>query len=101
MHRLIVTYPVPANADSFLTYYTQKHVPLARTLPGVLDCRFVQPKALGPGAASIFLLFEADFATEAAMFAALGSPQGAQVAADVPNYSPGGATLLHYEVQGA
>jgi uncharacterized protein (TIGR02118 family) len=101
MHRLIVTYPQPADADGFLSYYTQKHVPLARTLPGLLDCRFVQPRALGPGAAGIFLLFEADFASEAAMFAALGSAEGALVAADVPNYSPGGATLLHYEVPGA
>jgi hypothetical protein len=43
-------------------------------------------------------VFEADFADEAAMFAALGSPIGAKVAADVPNYSPGGASLMHYDL---
>jgi hypothetical protein len=32
------------------------------------------------------------------MMAALGSPIGAQVAADVPNYSPNGALLMHYAV---
>ncbi|MFG5408804.1 hypothetical protein ABXN37_12795 [Piscinibacter sakaiensis] len=40
----------------------------------------------------------ADFASAEALFAALGSPAGEAVAADVPRYSPGGATLLHYEV---
>ncbi|RYF42084.1 MAG: EthD family reductase [Comamonadaceae bacterium] len=98
MHRLLVTYPRPADPQRFLDYYTSRHVPLARTLPGLLACRYMQPQALGPGEAAHFLVFEADFESEAAMFAALGSPTGAQVAADVPNYSPGGATLMHYDV---
>ncbi len=96
MHRLLVTYPVPVEPKRFMDYYAGHHVPLARTLPGLLGCRWMQPAALGPGAH--FVLFEADFASEAAMFAALGSPIGARVAADVPNYSPAGAALMHYEV---
>lgn len=98
MHRLLVTYPKPADPARFLDYYVSRHVPLARTLPGLLASRYMQPLALGPGEALHFLVFEADFADEAAMFAALGSPIGAKVAADVPNYSPGGASLMHYDV---
>jgi uncharacterized protein (TIGR02118 family) len=98
MHRLQVTYPVPADAARFMDYYVGHHVPLARQLPGLLDCRWMHPKALGPGAPATFLIFEADFASEASMLQALGSPIGAQVAADVPNYSPAGATLMHYDV---
>lgn len=101
MHRLLVAYPMPANADHFMDYYVTHHVPLARKLPGLLDCRWMRPAALGPGQPAHFLLFEAEFADESAMFAALGSPIGAQVAADVPNYSPGGASLMHYAVSGA
>lgn len=97
MHRLFVTYPEPADAQRFMDYYTGSHVPLARRLPGLLACRWMQPTSLGGGPAH-FLIFEADFATEAAMFAALGSPLGAEVAADVPNYSPAGATLMHFPV---
>jgi hypothetical protein len=44
------------------------------------------------------VLFEADFASEAAMLEALGSPAGRELAADVPRYSPAGATLMHFEV---
>jgi uncharacterized protein (TIGR02118 family) len=98
MHRLLVTYPAPANAARFMDYYVGKHVPLARTLPGLLACRWMQPAALGPGQPAHFLIFEADFASEASMMAALGSPEGKQVAADVPNYSPDGASLMHYAV---
>lgn len=98
MHRLLVTYPAPAEPARFMDYYVSRHVPLARQLPGLLDCRWMQPKALGPGEPASFLIFEADFASEASMLQALGSPLGAQVAADVPNYSPAGATLMHYAV---
>ena len=100
MHRLLVTYPAPADPQRFLDYYVGQHVPLVRRLPNLLDCRWMQPKALGPGETPHFLLFEADFASEAVMLQALGSALGAQVAADVPNYSPGGATLMHFEVPG-
>lgn len=95
MHRLIVTYPKPADAAHFLDYYVARHLPLARQLPGLLGCRYARLQALGPGEPPYFLVFEADFASEQAMFAALGSPIGAQVAADVPNYSPAGAALAH------
>jgi len=97
MHRLQVSYSTPADAAHFMRYYQDIHLPLARRLPGLLACRWMQPQALGPGVAD-FLVFEADFANEAAMFQALGSPQGAAVAADVPNYAPGGARLQHYAV---
>lgn len=98
MHRLLVTYPRPADPAHFLDHYVGRHLPLARTLPGLLACRWMQPQALGPGEAAAFVLFEADFATEAAMVEALGSAIGQAVAADVPHYSPAGATLVHFEV---
>jgi hypothetical protein len=44
------------------------------------------------------VLFEADFASEAAMLEALGSPVGRELAADVTRYSPAGATLMHFKV---
>jgi len=98
MHRLLVIYPYPPVADAFMAYYEQRHLPLARQLPGLLACRYLRPSALGPTTGAPFLLFEADFETEAAMLAALGSPLGVAVAADVPNYSPAGATLVHFNV---
>lgn len=98
MHRLLVSYPHPADPQAFLDYYETRHVPLARTLPGLLGSRWMQPQALGPAEGAPFVLFEADFASEATMFEALGSAIGRDVAADVPRYSPAGATLVHFEV---
>lgn len=101
MHRLVVAYPQPADPVRFMDYYTSRHLPLAARLPGLLASRFHRPEALGPGEPAHFLLFEADFADQAAMLAALASEAGARVAADVPNYSPAGASLMHYPVQAA
>jgi len=101
MHRLLVSYPTPANPDRFMDYYVTHHLPLARSLPGLIACRHVRPMPIGPAEGASFLLFEADFASEAALMGALGSPIGASVAADVPNYSPAGPTLVHFDVPGS
>jgi uncharacterized protein (TIGR02118 family) len=99
MHRLLVAYPKPADPAAFMDYYIGKHLPLARKLPGLVACRHLLPRAVGPGEPAHYLLFEADFESEAAMMEALGSEVGAKLAADVPNYSLAGASLMHYESQ--
>ena len=97
MHCLTVTYPTPKDPGRFRTYYEGTHVPLAKQLPGLKSCRFAYPEPLGPGAAP-FCIFQAYFADQTAMMAALQSAIGQKVAADVPNYSPDGATLFHFAV---
>ncbi len=99
MHRLLVAYPRPADPARFMDYYVGTHLPLARQLPGLIACRHALMHAVGPGEPAHYLIFEADFSSEAALMAALGSDIGAKVAADVPNYSPAGATLMHFQVQ--
>lgn len=95
MHCLTVTYPAPKDAARFKAYYEGTHVPLARQLPGLKSCTFGYPEPLGPGPAP-FCVFQAWFEDGAAMLAALQSETGQKVAADVPNYSPEGATLFHF-----
>jgi uncharacterized protein (TIGR02118 family) len=99
MHCLIVTYPMPDDPARFRAYYEGTHVPLARRLPGLKSCSYGYPQALGPSPAP-FCVFQAWFESAAAMGAALQSEIGQQVAADVPNYSPAGATLFHFPVEG-
>jgi uncharacterized protein (TIGR02118 family) len=94
MHCLTTTYPMPKDASHFRSYYEGTHVPLAKQLPG----SFAYPAPLGAGAAP-FCIFQAYFADEAAVKAALQSGIGQKVAADVPNYSPDGATLFHFAVR--
>ncbi|OJX67938.1 MAG: ethyl tert-butyl ether degradation protein EthD [Micrococcales bacterium 73-13] len=96
MHKLVVLYPEPADREAFRTYYESTHLPLARTLPGLVDCRY--SLAVGGPEAPYFAVFEADFADQQALGAAMGSEVGRAVAADVPNYATGGAVVIDYPV---
>jgi uncharacterized protein (TIGR02118 family) len=97
MHCLTVLYPTPDDPAAFKAYYLEKHLPLAAQLPGLLRSSYAFPEVLGPGEAP-FCIFQAYFADGGAMGAALQSEIGSQVAGDVPNYSPNGATLCHFPV---
>jgi uncharacterized protein (TIGR02118 family) len=96
MHVLTVLYPMPDDPAAFRAYYEGTHVPLARALPGIRSVRFGYPEPLGPGDPPYFCIFEAEFDNAATMQEALKSDIGAKVAADVPNYSPKGASIFHY-----
>ena len=95
MHSLVVLYPWPDDPARFKDYYRTKHIPLAAKLPGLRGYSYGYPQALGPGKPEHFCVFEARFDNLDSMLAALDSEQGKTVAADVPNYSPKGATLMH------
>lgn len=100
MHKLLVLYPEPADRAGFIQYYESTHLPLARKLPGLRSWRYtteVAPQADG-SAAPYFAVFEAEFDDVDAFRAAMSSPEGRAVGADVPNYATGGAVVLDYSV---
>jgi len=99
MHKIIVLYPHPNDPAAFEQYYRAVHLPLARKLPGMLDCRFTLSVNAEGGSSPYFAVFEADFADQVAMVAAITSSEGRAVQADVPNYATGGAIVLDYEVE--
>lgn len=96
MHKLVVLYPHPEDAQAFRDYYESTHLPLAQQLPGLLAWRY-SLEAGGP-AAPYFAVFEAEFEDAQALGAAMGSEIGQAVAADVPNYATGGAVVIDYPV---
>lgn len=101
MHKLVVLYPEPNDPDAFIEYYTTTHLPLAAKLPGMVGWRYSievsdQPEAKAP----YFAVFEAEFENTAAFTAAMSSPEGQAVTADVPNYATGGATVIDYTISG-
>jgi 4-carboxymuconolactone decarboxylase len=99
MHKVLVLYPAPKDPAHFKKYYVEKHLPLAAQLPGLISSRYTFA-AEGVGAASpYFCIWEGEFADAASFGAAMGSPIGQQVAADVPNYASGGSTVLHFDAQ--
>ncbi|MEL7369876.1 MAG: EthD family reductase [Myxococcota bacterium] len=97
MHIVMVTYPTPDDPEAFKDYYVKTHVPLASALPGLRSFSYGFPQSMG--AANVpFCVWRAVFDDEAAMMLALKSAQGKKVGADVANYSPKGATMMHFPV---
>jgi uncharacterized protein (TIGR02118 family) len=100
MHKIVVLYPPQPDPEAFKAYYVGTHLPLARKLPGVLALRHsFDVQAVG-GASPYFCVFEAEFRDGSAMGAAMGSPAGQAVAADVANFATVPPTLIHYPVDG-
>jgi uncharacterized protein (TIGR02118 family) len=100
MHRLLVLYPMPDDPAAFRDYYENHHAPLAAQLPGLRGYRYGFDVAVpGGGEAPYFCAFEGDFDDAAALDAALASPKGQEVGADVANYATGGAVLLRCDMR--
>ena len=99
MHKIVVLYPPQPDPERFKAYYVGTHIPLARKLPGLLALRYSFEVRGVPGDAPYFCVFEAEFRDGAALGAAMGSPQGQAVAADVANFAQNPPTLIHYTVE--
>lgn len=95
MHKLLVLYGEPTDREAFANHYRTVHLPLARKLPGATDLRF----AIDLNDAPYYGVFEATFASTEEFAAAMQSEEGKAVAADVPNYATGGATIVDYVVE--
>ncbi len=84
MIRLSVFYPKTEGATFDHDYYRDSHVPLCATTWGVGPERYTIDKGVdGPYEAAVHFTFE----SLEALGAAMGSPDTAQVMADVPNYT--------------
>lgn len=94
MHKLVVLYPEPVDRAAFEAHYRSVHLPLCAKLPGVQQITF----ALGIDG-PYFAMFEATFADGEALGAAMSSPEGQAVEADVPNYATGGATVFTFPAE--
>lgn len=94
MVKLTVLYTEPADPERFRRYYEGTHLPLAAKLPGMLAHRHSFAITSPGGAGPYFCVFEAEFDDHAALDAAMGSPEGQAVAADVPNYATGEVVMM-------
>ena len=71
-----------------------------RKIPGLKASRYAfDVKALGPGNAPYFCVFEAEFESEATLMSGMASKEGQAVAGDVPNYASGGVTMVHFTMK--
>lgn len=100
MALIVAVYKTPKNVAAFNDYYFSKHIPLAKTVPG-LRSYTVNDGPVGlpvePGAVHLVALLEFD--SPEAIQAALGSPEGQATAADLGNFADGGVELLVFNTR--
>ena len=100
MQKVLVLYPKGQDPKKFRPYYETKHIPLAKSLPGLLRCHYTYDVKSTPGAEPpYFCIFEAEFADEAAMIGAMTSATGQKVAADAPNFATIPPIVINYQVK--
>jgi uncharacterized protein (TIGR02118 family) len=95
MANVYALYRTPTDVAAFEHYYMEKHVPLAKTLPGLRSYEITRRPlvALG-GAAPYYMIATLGFDSRASIEAALVSAQGQAVAADVAKFASGGVDIL-------
>lgn len=102
MAQLVVLYKTPRDAAAFDKHYVEKHIPLAKKVPGVRKYEISQgPVATPAGPSGIHLVALLQFDDMAAIQRAFASPEGRATAADVGTFATGGADILLFDTRPA
>jgi uncharacterized protein (TIGR02118 family) len=95
MASLLVLYKTPKDTAAFDKYYFEKHIPIAKKIPGLRKYRVTKGPVMMPGGPSAFhLIADLQFDDMAAIQAAFASPEGQAAAADVATFATGGVDML-------
>jgi uncharacterized protein (TIGR02118 family) len=98
MARLLVMYKTPKDKAAFDKHYSEKHIPLAKTIPGVRKYEMSQGPIMTPaGPSSFHLIATLHFDDMSALQSALGSAQGQAAAADVQGFATGGVEMYVFD----
>ena len=100
MARLVVMYKTPRDTAAFDRYYFDKHVPLAKKIPGLRKYEVNNgPVATPAGPSGIHLVAILHFDDMAAIQSAFASAEGQAAAGDLPNFATGGADLYFFDTR--
>ena len=97
IHKLIILFKQPANPAEFEQRWSEEFVPLAEKLPGLRRVVVSHTHGGPAGPVDIYLLHELHFDSQAALAAALDSPQGLAAGQSLVRLAPKSATLLFAE----
>ena len=95
--KLVVMYPKPADPAQFDRHFREVHMPLVMKMPGLHGASYGPASNLDGSEGAFFWIFVGTFDSLGAITAALGSPEGRGVVADIPNYSQAAPTILHLD----
>lgn len=95
MAKVYAMYRPPTDPAAFERYYFSRHVPLAKTIPGLRGYEVTRrPLAAMAEPAPYYMIATLTFDSRAAIDAALVSPQGQEVAGDLAKFASGGVDIL-------
>lgn len=98
MARILAIYKTPADKAAFDKYYFEKHVPLAKTIPGLTKYEVNASPVMTPqGPSSTYLIATLHFASMADIAKGMASPEGKATAADVPKFASAGAEIVFFD----
>lgn len=100
MAQLVVLYKTPTDPKAFDAHYFGRHVPLAKTIPGLRRYEVSSgPIASPAGDTGLHLVAILHFDSLADIAAAFASPEGQAAGADVPTFATGGADMLMFDTR--
>ena len=100
MAKLIAIYQQPKDPATFDDYYFNKHVPLAKTVPGLKSYEVTRGDVMGmAGKHGAYLVAILEFASMESIGAAMASPEGQATAADLANFADAGVDLMMGETK--
>ena len=98
MAKLVVMYRTPKDPAAFDSYYFEKHIPIAKKIPGLRKYEVTQGAILSPAGPSAFhLIATLHFDDLAAIQAAFASAEGQAAGADVQTFATGGADMIFFD----
>lgn len=98
MARLVVMYKKPEDAGAFDKYYFDRHVPVAKKIPGLRKYEVSRGLVGTPAGPSPYhLVAILHFDNMAAIQAAMGSAEGQAAAADLGNFVTSPPDILMFE----
>jgi uncharacterized protein (TIGR02118 family) len=100
MAELVVMYKTPKDIAAFDKHYSEKHIPIAKKMPGLRKYEVSRgPVATPMGASGYHLIATLSFDNLAAIQAAFASPEGQAAAADVQTFATGGVEMIFYDTK--
>jgi uncharacterized protein (TIGR02118 family) len=95
MYKLTVLYGHPTDAETFETYYNEKHLPLAATMEGVDKQELTKFLGTPDGKkADYYRMAELYFTSVEQMEETMGSVEGQATVNDLSNFATGGINVI-------
>ncbi len=100
MAEVVVMYKTPKDTAAFDKHYFEKHIPIAKKIPGLRKYAISQgPVATPAGPSAFHLIAILTFDNLAAIQAGFASTEGKATAADVPTFATGGVDMLLFDTR--